>query len=127
MRIDRHVERCGCLLFRRARRLRPPYRFVLAQTEGAELPPSPVPTWDPDPAMSALGVTAIPFETPTGVQRAADQAIALLERSQASSDRDISETRIAANAIRNGKNTLGIGGGGSRAGLGEAEGRSRPA
>jgi antirestriction protein ArdC len=38
-----------------------PHWFVLAQTDGATLADSPLPTWDHDRALAALQVTEIPF------------------------------------------------------------------
>jgi antirestriction protein ArdC len=43
-----------------------PKWFVLAQTDGAELPPLPMPAWDPVRALAALGVTEIPFDFTDG-------------------------------------------------------------
>ncbi len=43
-----------------------PHWFVLAQTEGAALPPSPIPTWDAARALSVLNVTEIPFDLTNG-------------------------------------------------------------
>jgi antirestriction protein ArdC len=43
-----------------------PKWFVLAQTDGDELPPIPIPTWDADRALTALGVTEIPFDATDG-------------------------------------------------------------
>ena len=40
--------------------------FVLAQTDGAELPPVPTPTWDAARALSALNVTEAPFDATNG-------------------------------------------------------------
>lgn len=39
-----------------------PRWFVLAQTEGAELPPPELPTWDKTRALAALDVCEIPFD-----------------------------------------------------------------
>jgi antirestriction protein ArdC len=39
-----------------------PHWFVLAQTEGAAIPPAPIPTWDTDRALAALDIAEIPFE-----------------------------------------------------------------
>jgi antirestriction protein ArdC len=39
-----------------------PHWFVLAQTEGAEIPLAPIPTWDAGCALAALDVTEIPFD-----------------------------------------------------------------
>ena len=39
-----------------------PHWFVLAQTDGAEIPSTPIPTWDVGPALAALDVTEIPFD-----------------------------------------------------------------
>lgn len=38
-----------------------PCWFVLAQTEGADLPPLKIPAWDPLRALATLDVTEIPF------------------------------------------------------------------
>jgi hypothetical protein len=38
-----------------------PHWFVLAQTDGASVPPSPSPGWDAALALQALGITEIPF------------------------------------------------------------------
>jgi antirestriction protein ArdC len=43
-----------------------PHWFVLAQTEGAEIPPAPIPTWDATRALSALDVAEIPFDVTNG-------------------------------------------------------------
>jgi antirestriction protein ArdC len=43
-----------------------PHWFVLAQTEGAELPPAPIPTWDAARALATLDVTEIPFDETDG-------------------------------------------------------------
>jgi antirestriction protein ArdC len=43
-----------------------PHWFVLAQTDGAEIPPTPIPTWDATRALAALDVTEIPFDTLDG-------------------------------------------------------------
>lgn len=43
-----------------------PKWFVLAQTDGAELPPVPMPTWDTARALAALDVTEIPFAATNG-------------------------------------------------------------
>ena len=43
-----------------------PKWFVLAQTDGAELPPVPMPAWDAARALVALGVTEIPFDGTDG-------------------------------------------------------------
>jgi antirestriction protein ArdC len=40
--------------------------FVLAQTEGADLPPTPIPSWEADRALAALHVAEIPFDTLDG-------------------------------------------------------------
>ncbi len=39
-----------------------PRWFVLAQTEGQDLPPTPIPTWQADRALAALDITEIPFD-----------------------------------------------------------------
>jgi antirestriction protein ArdC len=43
-----------------------PRWFVLAQTEGADVPPTPIPTWDADRALAAFDVTEIPFDHTDG-------------------------------------------------------------
>jgi antirestriction protein ArdC len=43
-----------------------PHWFVQAQTEGQDLPPTPIPTWDRARALQALGVTEIPFDATDG-------------------------------------------------------------
>lgn len=43
-----------------------PHWFVLAQTEGVELPPASLPAWDASKALQALGITAIPFDHTDG-------------------------------------------------------------
>jgi hypothetical protein len=43
-----------------------PKWFVLAQTDGAELPPVPMPAWDVARALATLGVTEIPFDVTDG-------------------------------------------------------------
>lgn len=43
-----------------------PKWFVLAQTDGAELPSVPMPTWDPVRALSVLNVTEISFDATNG-------------------------------------------------------------
>jgi antirestriction protein ArdC len=43
-----------------------PYWFVLAQTEGQELPPNPIPAWDRMKALDVLGVSAVPFDETDG-------------------------------------------------------------
>ena len=40
--------------------------FVLAQTEGEELPVAPIPTWDRDRALAVLDVAEVPFDTLDG-------------------------------------------------------------
>lgn len=40
--------------------------FVLPQTEGRELPPTPIPTWDQDRALAGLDVQEVPFESCNG-------------------------------------------------------------
>jgi antirestriction protein ArdC len=42
------------------------YWFVLAQTAGADLPPTPIPSWDQAKALQTLDVTDIPFESLDG-------------------------------------------------------------
>jgi hypothetical protein len=56
-----------------------PHWFVLAQTDGAELPASPIPSWDADRALAALDVTEIPFEHIDGncLGYARDRSIAI--------------------------------------------------
>jgi antirestriction protein ArdC len=39
-----------------------PHWFILAQTEGATLPPAPIPSWDADRALAALDIAEIPFD-----------------------------------------------------------------
>jgi antirestriction protein ArdC len=43
-----------------------PRWFVLAQTEGAELPPTVTPDWDAERALAALDVTEVPFDATDG-------------------------------------------------------------
>jgi antirestriction protein ArdC len=43
-----------------------PKWFVLAQTDGAEIQPAPIPSWDATRALSALDVTEIPFDATDG-------------------------------------------------------------
>jgi antirestriction protein ArdC len=43
-----------------------PRWFVLAQTDGAELPPVVTPTWDATRAIAALNVTEVPFDAVDG-------------------------------------------------------------
>jgi hypothetical protein len=43
-----------------------PRWFVLAQTEGEELPPVEIPQWDKERALKALSITETPFELLTG-------------------------------------------------------------
>ena len=43
-----------------------PHWFVLAQTDGAEIPPTPIPTWDAGRALAALDVTEVPFDALDG-------------------------------------------------------------
>ena len=43
-----------------------PRWFVLAQTDGADLPPIPSPSWDSARALAALDVAEIPFDTTDG-------------------------------------------------------------
>jgi antirestriction protein ArdC len=43
-----------------------PHWFVLAQTEGAEIPAAPIPTWDTARALTTLDVTEIPFDETNG-------------------------------------------------------------
>lgn len=43
-----------------------PHWFVLAQTDGAELPASSMPAWDAARALTALQVTEVPFDIPDG-------------------------------------------------------------
>ena len=43
-----------------------PHWFVLAQTDGAEIQPAPIPTWDADRALPALDVTEVPFDASDG-------------------------------------------------------------
>jgi hypothetical protein len=41
-------------------------RFVLEQTDGAELPPTVTPAWDPARALATLNVTEVPFDATDG-------------------------------------------------------------
>ncbi len=43
-----------------------PHWFVLAQTEGADLPPTEIPAWDKARALDVLSVTEIPFDSIDG-------------------------------------------------------------
>src|SRR5262249_61755582 len=43
-----------------------PHWFVLTQTEGADLQPVPIPTWDAVRARTMLNVTEIPFDETNG-------------------------------------------------------------
>ena len=43
-----------------------PHWFVLAQTDGAEIQPVPIPTWDVARALSALRVVEVPFDATNG-------------------------------------------------------------
>jgi antirestriction protein ArdC len=43
-----------------------PHWFVLAQTDGAELPPATLPTWNRSRALSALNITEVPFDVMNG-------------------------------------------------------------
>ena len=43
-----------------------PHWFVLAQTEGAVIPPASVPAWDARRALAALAVMEIPFDATNG-------------------------------------------------------------
>ena len=43
-----------------------PHWFVLAQTEGCELPPMPIPAWDRAKALVALDAAEVPFDTTDG-------------------------------------------------------------
>src|SRR5262245_57061483 len=43
-----------------------PHWFVLAQTDGADLPPVPMPTWDAARALTALDVSEILFDETNG-------------------------------------------------------------
>jgi len=43
-----------------------PHWFVLAQTDGPDLPAIPMPTWDRSTALEALGVTEVPFDATDG-------------------------------------------------------------
>jgi antirestriction protein ArdC len=43
-----------------------PFWFVLAQTDGADLPPAAMPSWDRSRALDSLEVTEIPFEVLDG-------------------------------------------------------------
>jgi antirestriction protein ArdC len=56
-----------------------PHWFVLAQTDGAEIQPTPIPTWHADRALAALDVTEVPFDATNGnvLGFARDRAIAV--------------------------------------------------
>lgn len=43
-----------------------PNWFVLAQTDGASIPPPPIPSWDREVALTALDVTEVPFDACDG-------------------------------------------------------------
>lgn len=43
-----------------------PHWFVLSQTDGADVPPMPIPTWDAARALSALDVVEVPFDATNG-------------------------------------------------------------
>jgi antirestriction protein ArdC len=43
-----------------------PHWFVLAQTEGQDLPPAPVPGWDQDRALAALNIQQVEFDAIDG-------------------------------------------------------------
>jgi len=43
-----------------------PHWFVLAQTEGAELPLVPIPAWDRAKALESLNVSEVPFDACDG-------------------------------------------------------------
>jgi antirestriction protein ArdC len=43
-----------------------PHWFVLAQTDGQELPPEPLPAWNADRALAALHITEEPFDAMNG-------------------------------------------------------------
>jgi hypothetical protein len=43
-----------------------PHWFVLAQTDGAEIPPAPIPSWDAGRALAALDIAEIPFDAMDG-------------------------------------------------------------
>jgi hypothetical protein len=43
-----------------------PHWFVVAQTEGAEVPPVPIPDWDEARALAALDIEEVPFEATDG-------------------------------------------------------------
>jgi antirestriction protein ArdC len=43
-----------------------PHWFVLAQTEGQELAPTPIPSWDRTTALAALNITEVPFDMMDG-------------------------------------------------------------
>jgi antirestriction protein ArdC len=43
-----------------------PHWFVLAQTDGQELPPVPLPAWDRAAALAALNVSEVPFDACDG-------------------------------------------------------------
>jgi len=56
-----------------------PHWFVLSQTDGADLPPVPIPSWDAAHALTALDVTEIPFDETNGnvLGFARDRSIAI--------------------------------------------------
>ena len=56
-----------------------PHWFVLAQTEGADIPQAPIPAWDPSVALVALDVSEMPFDHPDGncLGYACERSIAL--------------------------------------------------
>jgi antirestriction protein ArdC len=43
-----------------------PHWFVLGQTDGAEIPPAPIPSWDAARALAALDVAEVPFDATNG-------------------------------------------------------------
>jgi hypothetical protein len=49
-----------------ARFMYQPHWFVLAQTEGADVQPVPIPTWDAERALVALDITEVTFDETDG-------------------------------------------------------------
>lgn len=43
-----------------------PHWFILAQTDGADVPPAPMPSWDRARALAALNVAEVPFDATDG-------------------------------------------------------------
>jgi antirestriction protein ArdC len=56
---DRHAETFTRFIYR-------PHWFVLSQTEGADVEPMPIPTWDRRRALDALSVAEEPFSSTDG-------------------------------------------------------------